>query len=401
MRLVHCSYARSETAGSEKRPLGGLLLAVMVCALLATVVAVLVFPARSARGAAMLPPDFEHSQVVGGLASPTAMEFSPDGRLFVAEQGGTLRVVKAGGTLATVLDISGGVDSTGERGLLGVAFDPGFNNNNYVYLYYTQKATGTTPAHNRIVRFTVSGDTIVAGSGKLILRLNNLSAAKNHNGGAIHFGEDGKLYVAVGDNANGDNAQSLRNLKGKMLRINKNGTIPRGNPFYDRATGVNRTIWALGLRNPFSFAIQPHTGKTFINDVGQSTWEEINRGIAGANYGWPRYEGLESNPRYRSPVFAYRHGSTNTTGCAITGGAFYNPTAGQFPSGYVGDYFFADFCSGWIRRYDSVTDKAVGFATGLDRPVDLKVSENGSLYYLTRGAGTDTGSINEVRYTGT
>ena len=349
----------------------------------------------------MLPPDFEHLQVVGGLASPTAMEFAPDGRLFVAEQGGTLRVVKAGGTLATVLDISGGVDSTGERGLLGVAFDPGFNDNHYVYLYYTQKATGTTPAHNRIVRFTVSGDTIVAGSGKLILRLNNLSTAKNHNGGAIHFGEDGKLYVAVGDNANGDNAQSLRNLKGKMLRINKNGTIPRGNPFYDRATRINRAIWALGLRNPFSFAIQPHTGKTFINDVGQSTWEEVNRGVAGANYGWPRYEGPESDPRYHPPVFAYRHGSTNTTGCAITGGAFYNPTTGQFPSGYVGDYFYADFCSGWIRRYDSATDKAVGFATGLDRPVDLKVSENGSLFYLTRGAGTDPGSISEVRYTGT
>jgi glucose/arabinose dehydrogenase len=400
MRPVHCSYASSETIGSEKRILGGLLLAVVVCMLLASAVAVVAFPARSARGAATLPPDFVRSQVVGGLAHPTAMEFAPDGRLFVAEQRGTLRVVKAGGTLATVLDVSGRVDSTGERGLLGVAFDPGFSTNHYVYLYYTQKATGTTPAHNRIVRFTVSGDTAVAGSGKLILRLNNLSTATNHNGGAIHFGEDGKLYVAVGDNANADNAQSLRNLKGKMLRINKDGTIPRGNPFYDRATGLNRAIWALGLRNPFSFAIQPHTGKTFIKDVGQSTWEEINRGVAGANYGWPRYEGPESDPRYRSPVFAYRHGSTNTTGCAITGGAFYNPAATQFPSGYVGDYFFADFCSGWIRRYDSATDKAVGFASGLDRPVDLKVSKDGSLYYLTRGAGTDTGSISQVRYTG-
>jgi len=326
------------------------------------------------------------------------MQFAPDGRLFVAEQRGTLRVVKAGVTLATFLDISGRVDSAGERGLLGVAFDPDFSNNHYVYLYYTQKATGTTPAHNRVIRVTADGDRAVVGSEKVILRLNNLSSARNHNGGAIHFGEDGKLYVAVGDNNNGENAQSLRNLKGKMLRINKGGTIPRDNPFYDQTTGENRAIWALGLRNPFSFAVQPQTGKVFINDVGEQTWEEINLGATGANYGWPRYEGPESDSRYRNPVFAYRHGSTNTTGCAITGGAFYNPTTRQFPSGYVGDYFFADFCSGWIRRLDAATGNVSGFATGLESPVDLKVSKGGSLYYLSRGEGA--GSVGIIRYTG-
>jgi glucose/arabinose dehydrogenase len=374
-------------------------LAMVLCALLASVVAVLALSANSARGAATLPPNFARSQVVGGLASPTAMEFAPGGRLFVAEQRGTLRVVKAGGTLATFLDISGRVHSAGERGLLGLAFDPGFSNNRYVYLYYTQRATGTTPAHNRVIRVTARGDRAVAGSKKLILRLDNLSSATNHNGGAIHFGEDGKLYVAVGDNANGENAQSLGNLKGKILRINKDGTIPRDNPFYKRATGRNRAIWALGLRNPFSFAIQPNTGKMFINDVGEQTWEEINRGAAGANYGWPRYEGPETNPRYRSPVFAYRHGSTKVTGCAITGGAFYNPITRQFPRGYVGDYFFADFCSGWIRRLDAATGDVSGFATGLSSPVALKVSKGGSLYYLSRGAGG--GLVGKVRYTGT
>jgi glucose/arabinose dehydrogenase len=371
----------------------------VVCTMLASVVAVLAFPANSARGAATLPPNFARSQVVGGLADPTAMEFAPDGRLFVAEQRGTLRVVKAGGTLATFLDISGRVASAGERGLLGVAFDPGFSKNHYVYLYYTQRATTTSSAHNRVIRVAANGDRAVAGSEKLILRLDNLSNATNHNGGAIHFGKDGKLYVAVGDNAKGDNAQSLRNLKGKMLRINKDGTIPRDNPFYDRATGRNRAIWALGLRNPFTFAIQRRTGKTFINDVGEQTWEEINRGVAGANYGWPRYEGPESNPRYRNPVFAYRQGSTKATGCAITGGAFYNPTTRQFPRGYVGDYFFADLCSGWIRRLDPATGVVSGFATGLSSPVDLKVSKGGGLYYLSRGNGT--GSVGKVRYTGT
>jgi glucose/arabinose dehydrogenase len=399
MRSARSSYATSETARSDKGIVGGLLLAMGICTLLASVVAVLAFPANSAQGAVTLPPNFARSQVVGGLASPTAMEFAPDGRLFVAEQRGTLRVVKAGGTLATFLNISGRVDSAGERGLLGVAFDPGFSKNHYVYLYYTQRATGTTSAHNRVIRLTANGNRAVAGSKKLILRLNNLSSATNHNGGAIHFGRDGKLYVAVGENANGANAQSLRTLKGKMLRINKDGTIPQGNPFYDQATGTNRAIWALGLRNPFSFAIQPHTGKMFINDVGEQRWEEINRGATGANYGWPRYEGPESNPRYRNPVFAYRHGSTNITGCAITGGAFYNPTTRQFPSGYVGDYFFADFCSGWIRKLDSATGAVSGFATGLSGPVDPKVSKDGSLYYLSRGGGT--GTVGRIRYTGT
>jgi glucose/arabinose dehydrogenase len=374
-------------------------LAMVLCVLLASVVAVLAYPANSARGAATLPPNFVRSQVVGGLANPTAMEFAPNGRLFVAEQRGTLHVVKAGGKLTTFLDISGRVASAGERGLLGVAFDPAFSKNHYVYLYYTQRATGTTPAHNRVIRLTARGDRAVVGSEKLILRLNNLSSATNHNGGAIHFGKDGKLYVAVGENAKGENAQSLRTLKGKMLRINKDGTIPRDNPFYKRATGTNRAIWALGLRNPFSFAIQPHTGKMFINDVGEQRWEEIDRGAAGANYGWPRYEGPESNSTYLGPVFAYRHGTMKATGCAITGGAFYNPTTRRFPSSYVGDYFFADLCSGWIRRLDATTGGDSGFAAGLGSLVALEVSKGGGLYYLSRGAGA--GSVAKIRYTGT
>jgi glucose/arabinose dehydrogenase len=370
----------------------------VLCSLVACVVAVVAFSLNTARAGATLPPNFARSQVVSGLASPTAMEFAPDGRLFVAEQRGTLRVLRAGGKLSTFLDISGRVDSAGERGLLGVAFDPAFSKNHYVYLYYTQRATSTTPAHNQLIRLTARGDRASAGTKKLILRLNNLSSATNHNAGAIHFGQDGKLYVAVGDNARGQNAQSLRNLKGKMLRINKDGTIPRDNPFYKHSTGTNRAIWALGLRNPFSFTIQPHKGKMFINDVGEQRWEEINRGAAGANYGWPRYEGPESKAIYRNPVFTDRHGSMKSTGCAITGGAFYNPTTRRFPSGYVGDYFFADLCSGWIRRLDSATGEVSGFATGLGSPVALEVSKGGGLYSLSRGGG---GLVGKIHYTGT
>ena len=383
--------------------------ATLALALLASVGTLLVLPIGPAQGAANLPPGFTDSQVVSGLTNPTDMEFAPDGRLFVAEQAGNVRIATTSGTLTTFLDISSKVDSNGERGLLAVAFDPNFSTNHYVYLHYTRKATSTTSVHNRLVRVTASGGRAVAGSEKLIFRLNNLSSAANHNGGAIDFGKDGKLYVAVGDNANGDNAQSLGNLKGKMLRINKDGTIPTGNPFYSTASGNNRAIWAVGLRNPFKFAVQPGTGTIFINDVGADAWEEINRGASGANYGWNLCEGNHDNPNrpgsvncsaapYTAPVHEYAHGSTATTGCSITGGTFYNPATVRFPSGYVGDYFFADLCSGWIRRYDPSTDAATGFATGLSSVVDLEVSKSeGELYYLSRGT---PGSVSKIRYTG-
>ena len=373
------------------------LCATIALALLASVGTLLVLPIEPAQGAATLPSGFTESQVVSGLTAPTDIEFAPDGRLFVAEEAGRVRIAKPDGTLATFFDISAKVDTAGERGLMGVAFDPGFATNRYVYVHYTQKATATTPAHNRVSRVTAGGDRAVAGSERLILRLNNQNA-QNHQGGTIDFGKDGKLYVSTGDNATPENAQKLTNLFGKVLRVNKDGTIPPTNPFYSAASGSNRAIWALGLRNPYKFAVKPGTTTLFVNDVGENAWEEINRGASGANYGWPRHEGPESAAEYAPPVFAYGHGSTGITGCSITGGAFYNPTTVRFPSGYVGDYFFADFCNGWIRRYDPSTDTATGFATGLSNPVDLEVNKNGDLYYLTRGAPASVGAI---RYTGT
>jgi glucose/arabinose dehydrogenase len=357
-------------------------LAAMTLTLLTAVGTLLALAISPAQGA--VPNGFTQSQVASGLAGPMDMEFAPDGRLFVAEEAGKVRIVKPNGTLATFLDISSKVDIAGERGLMGVTFDPNFATNHFVYLYYTRKATATTPVHNRVVRVTASGDSAIAGSEVLVFRLNNQSA-QIHQGGALDFGNDGKLYLSTGDNATPGNAQSPGNLFGKVLRINKDGTIPTNNPFYATASGNNRAIWALGLRNPFKFAIKPGTSTIFINDVGEDTWEEINQGAAGANYGWPIYEGPESDAKYIPPIFAYGHGSTNTTGCSITGGAFYNPATVQFPSGYVGDYFFADFCNGWIRRYDPATDKAMGFATGLGSIVDLDVNKDGSLYYLSRG----------------
>ena len=332
--------------------------------------------------AATVPPGFTDSLVAAGLTDPTAMALAPDGRIFVCEQRGTLRVIKNGVLLSTPF-LTVTVDSAGERGLLGVAFDPNFVSNQLVYVYYTVR----TPAHNRVSRFTASGDVALAGSETILMELPNLSTATNHNSGAIHFGPDGNLYVAVGDNANSNNAQSLSTRLGKMLRITSSGTIPTDNPFFNQTTGDNRSIWALGLRNPFTFAFQPGTGRMFINDVGQSTWEEINDGIAGSNYGWAICEGFCSppNPSFRDPIFVYQNTGVD---CAITGGAFYNPQIVQFPSDFVGDYFFADFCGGWITRIDPVNGGGAEFATGISSPVDLKVSPDGFLYYLARTSGS-------------
>jgi glucose/arabinose dehydrogenase len=331
--------------------------------------------------AATLPSGFNETLVATGLASPTTMQFAPDGRLFISEQGGRLRVVKDGALLAAPF-LTVTVDSSGERGLLGIAFDPAFNSNHFVYVYYT----ATSPAaHNRVSRFTANGDTAVAGSEVVIFDLDNLSSATNHNGGAITFGPDGKLYIAAGENANGANAQSMSTVLGKMLRINKDGSIPTDNPFFASTTGNNRAIWALGLRNPFTFAFDAASGTLFINDVGQNTWEEIDDGVAGSNYGWPVTEGATTDPRFRSPRYTYDH---STGACAITGGAFYSPLTAEFPSSYARDYFFADYCGGWIRQLDVSTGTVTTFATGIAAPVDLRVSDSGALYYLARGSGS-------------
>jgi glucose/arabinose dehydrogenase len=333
--------------------------------------------------AAQLRPGFREAVVASGLSRATAMAFAPDGRIFVCQQGGQLRVIKDGTLLATPF-LTVTVNSSGERGLLGVAFDPTFAFNNFVYIYYT----ATTPnIHNRVSRFTASGDVALPGSEVVLLDLNPLTGATNHNGGALHFGPDGKLYIGVGENATRSNAQTLANLLGKILRINADGSIPADNPFYTTARGVNRAIWALGLRNPFTFAIHPLSGRLLINDVGQSTWEEINEGIAGANYGWPETEGPTNNPSFTGPLYSYGRGNSAFRGCAITGGAFYHGLPAQFPADYLDDYFFADLCSGWINRLDSSTGAVTTFASDIDAPVDLAIGPEGGLYYLARGAG--------------
>ena len=354
-----------------------------------------------------LPLGFGESVLAAGLTDPTNMTVAADGRIFVTEQTGTLRVIQNGTLLATPF-LSVPVDSTGERGLLGVALDPNFAANGLVYVYYTVPGSGPTAPHNRVSRFTANGNVAIAGSEVPILDLEPLSAT-NHNGGSIHFGPDGKLYVAVGENRVSANAQSLGNRLGKILRINPDGSIPADNPTaFDGVggspAGANRAIWALGLRNPFAFAFQPGTGKLFLNDVGENAFEEIDAGRAGANYGWPQTEGPSpagvANVTY--PVYSYPHsGDPAFSGIAITGGVFYNPASLSFPADVVGDYFFADLTAGWIDKLDAGSNAVSNFATGLTGKavVALDVTPGGDLLYLARNSGAGAGTIYRIGFT--
>ena len=311
------------------------------------------------------------------------MVFAPDGRLFICQQNGQLRIIKDGAMLSQPF-LTVATDSTLERGLLGVALDPAFATNRFIYIYYTALSS---PRSNRVSRFLAGEETVVPGSEQVLLNLEELTDVPNHNGGALRFGSDGKLYVAVGDNARSFKSRDVNSVLGKILRLNPDGTIPEDNPFYETTQGINRSVWALGLRNPFTFAIQSGTGRIFINDVGETGWEEINEGFPGADFGWPTYEGPGESETSHSPLFAYGHGINPDEGCAITGGTFYNPASSTFPPEFIGKYFFADYCGGWIRVLDPENpDHSDGFATGLDQPVGLEVGLDGALYVLTRSS---------------
>lgn len=374
-------------------------------------------------GAATLPAGFAETQVAGGL-NPTTMTFAPDGRLFLCEKQGLLRVIDANALLPKpLLDITGQVDSWNERGLMSVCFDPDFVGNGWIYVYYTHDRNPEDKSHgssnNRVSRFTVKGNAADAKSERVILELNHLTKSGWHNGGGLNFGKDGKLYIGTGENANGPNAQDGTNLLGKLLRINKDGSIPDDNPHDQELNDDNRAIVAFGLRNPFSIAVQRSTGLLYLSMVG-ANYEQIeayDTGTAPAavNYGWPGIDGppgKQPQPAgYRVPAYAYDHGSGE--GLALCSGDFYNPTrpgADAFPAEYTGRFFFADY-KGWIK---SIVPAKPGmrhdFATGIDRPIDVETATDGSLWYIARAGipgGSDAansasrnGSLWRVRWTG-
>jgi glucose/arabinose dehydrogenase len=341
------------------------------------------------------PTGFSQVLVANGISNPTVMSFAPDGRLFVAQQGGALRIIENGVLLSTPA-ITLSVNSSGERGLLGIAFDPNFNTNHFIYLYYTLSSA----ANNRISRFTMSGNTASLASESVVLNLDPLSTATNHNGGNLQFGLDGKLYVGVGENATPAKAQDTTTYHGKILRINSDGSVPAGNPFPSGSPHAQR-IWEYGMRNPYTLSIQPGTGRIFVNDVGQDTWEEINDcTTGGGNYGWPNAEGISTNPAYVNPVYTYKHtGTGDSVGCAITGGTFFNPSSTNYPSQYIGKYFFLDYCSNWINTItlNNGTWTRSSFATSIAGfPVCMATGPDGNLYFLSR----TNSAVYKITFTG-
>ena len=350
-----------------------------------TIVAIIQLLIGSQIQAQNLPAGFSQVLVANGISNPTVAAIAPDGRVFIAEQGGNLRIVKNGILLSNSF-VSINVNSDGERGLIGLAFDPDFVNNQYIYTYYTKPDA----SNNRVSRFTANGDLAEVGSEQIILELDPLSGATNHNGGTMAFGGDGKLYIGVGENANTANSQNLDTYHGKILRINSDGSIPSGNP-YTSGNEQKKRVWSFGLRNPYTLAVQPETGKVFVNDVGQNTWEEINDATASnKNFGWPTAEGFSSNPLYTNPVYNYAHGSGDGNGCAITGGTFFNPTTTNYPSTYIGKYFFIDFCNSWINTLDLTANPVTrsSFGTSIaGGAVSIITGTDGNLYFLSRNNG--------------
>ncbi|MFN8446823.1 MAG: PQQ-dependent sugar dehydrogenase [Caldilineaceae bacterium] len=383
---------------------------------------------------AAIPAGFA-DQLVADVPGPTALAFTPDGRLLITQQTGQLRVYQNGTLLVTpALDLSALICSNVERGLLGVAVDPNFASNNYIYLYYTYDVVGdhacvladpgpSNPV-NRVSRFTLAANNIISPASEKVILSNIQSNWGNHNAGDLKFGSDGYLYISTGDGGHEmTQPRQLINLNGKILRIQVNssgGYLVSGNP-YANAAGVRKCgdpagfpsgsgpcseIFASGLRNPFRIAFKPGTSEFYINDVGQGVWEEVDQGIAGADYGWNVREGTCSYPPFScgntpsgltDPIYSYNHSS----GCAsITGGAFI--PAGVWPSPYSG-YLFSDYVCGKIFTMTTTPPYSTAdFVTGLgvNSAVTLvfgPYNATQALYYTNYNNG---GQVRRIYYAG-
>ena len=383
-------------------------------------------------GHAVVPAGFSDT-LVADVGSPTALAFTPDGRLLITTQGGNLRVWNGSLIATPALTIpASSICTNSERGLLGVAVDPDFATNRRIYLFYTFE-TATGSCVNRVSRFTffaaAGQQNQIDPASELVLIDNMKSTAGNHNGGDVHIGKDGYLYVSLGDGGcdwagdsgcagSNDASRDQHVLTGKILRVTLDGNIPPSNPFQgpgtarcNNATGSTtpgnkcQETFAWGLRNPFRFAMDPNAAGTrfFINDVGQGVWEEIDEGQAGADYGWNCREGAHTNstsgpcnptpPNMVDPIYEYSH----STGCgSITGGAFV--PNGLWP-GFDGAYMFSDYVCGRIfKMTQSGTWSAIDFATGLGSSSAVHMifgpfGNGQALYYTTYANGGDVRRI--------
>lgn len=343
--------------------------------------------APSARGDSVTAGGFEIRLYAEGLTEPTAMDFAPDGRMFVAEKNGHIRIVDGGAVLEKPFATLN-VHNLFESGLIGLVLDPDFEQNHYVYAFVTSSFD-----EQQILRYTeVDG----VGTDPTVIRRNLPSGGTIHNGGDLEFGPDGKLYFSIGDNAVSDFAQDMSTLAGTICRIDVDGTTPADNPF-TTPTGAPRASYAFGFRNPFRFCFAPD-GRMFATDVGSfgaERREEINLVRAGNNYGWPLVEGTtdpQGVPQYTGPIFDYYD-----EGSSITGIVFY--AGGQFPEEYSGNLFHLEYTINRVYRVVLDGDTVVRhtlFAEVDGGPVDLVQGPDGCLYLCE----LVTGNIKQIYYTG-
>jgi glucose/arabinose dehydrogenase len=381
-------------------------------------------PAAQPALAATVPSGFADA-MVAEFDRPTTVEWLPNGRLIVLEQGGTLNVGTPDGAFVDRLTLD--VCDGGERGLLGVAHDPAFLSNGFLYVYYTRAASGAPGGCvNRLSRFTLPGGDVAVDPASEVVLLDNISSVNgNHNGGAVEVGGDGFVYVGVGDAGrdprgdsgsagSNDAAQDLSLLNGKVLRITTDGAPAPGNPLLGEAgvatcatrgnTAATPTtpcaeIFAWGVRNPYRMAFDRDAAggtRFFINDVGQGTYEEVNEGAAG-DFGWPDREGpcpqgdttpCDGPPAgVIDPVTAYGR----ELGTFITAGAFV--PAGVWPAGFDGTYLFGDGGTGrvWQLPAGGTVDYDAPFATGAggitDAVFGYDADGRATLYYVAIGEG--------------
>ena len=356
-------------------------------------------PTRAARAA--LPSGFTRVELGAGLNSPTAVAFNGN-KLFVTEKGGAIRLVRANGVLRNKPVHTLHVSEESERGLLGIALDPNYGTNGFMYVYYTTaegaKQYSGTP-ENRVSRLKKRKNA--AGFKEKILLDHIPSTNGNHNGGDIHFGFDGKLYISVGESGCcPDDSQGLDTLRGKILRINSNGTIPSDNPFFNTA-GARQETYAYGFRNPWRFGKRASNQTYVVSDVGSGTWEEINSLAAGANYGWPDYEGpcpsnnLGCDPNLVNyngtiaPIHWYNHNTGTETGNVIAGGVFAENS--NYPAPYANAYFYGDTGAGWVHvltmdNSNTVTNQ-YEFDDDTNGPVSFGNGPDGNIYVVSHYGG--------------
>ncbi len=360
--------------------------------------------AAPTEGTESLPTGAFTQTLLGNMVSPIALAFDPQGRLFYTEKTtGRVRLFQ-NNTLQATPVITFSVNSTGERGLLGIAVDPAFNNNHFIYVYYTcDPAGGACGAiQNQVVRFTESNGV---GANPQTIFFSPVSAATNHNGGNIHFGPDGKLYISIGDGGDTPQySQDVTHKNGKMHRINSDGTIPADNPVFTD-TGALPSLYVRGLRNSFDFSFDPLTpGRIFASENGPSCDDEMNRIQGGYNYGWRQNypcDDAAPDPTYNTIAPLWSLPRFGPACCqAPTGINVYNGTS--IPQ-WTGGVFMATFNNNQMRHFylnPARTDiTQVNVIQGINVGTDIETGPDGALWYI-QGGGYYTGTLMRIVGTG-